>query len=212
MYFKDVLQQVHDLPLFQSDYLKVGDVNSVNLQKQLSRWTDSGKLDQLRRGLYVLAEPYRNRDPHPFLIANQLLSPSYVSLQSALSYYELIPEAVPETTCITSRRRTTSYETKYGTFLYQVVQKDLFMGFSLVEVALSQQVYLARPEKALLDLIYLTARGDQMPFLESLRLQNTEQLDLSWMLAFTQSVGKDKLVTAVNNLAQLLESEEYIYL
>lgn len=212
MYFKDVLTQIHDLPLFQSDLLMAGDVDPANLQKQLSRWTDAGKLDQLRRGLYVVGEPYRTSDPHPFLIANQMVSPSYISLQSALSYYEIIPEAVFETTSVTSRRRTTAHETKFGTYTYQVVQKSLFTGFSLVEVTSGQFVYLARPEKALLDLIYLTPQGDQMLFLESLRLQNTEQIDIAWMQDFTQSIGKNKLMTGVENLSRLIKSEVYTYL
>ncbi len=212
MYFEDVLTQIHNLPLFQSDLLQAGDVDPAKLQKQLSRWTEAGKLNQLRRGLYVLAEPYRSTDPHPFLIANQLLSPSYISLQSALSYYELIPEAVLETTSITNRRRTVALETKLGTYLYQVVQKDFFTGFSLAEVTPKQLVYLARPEKALLDLIYLTPQGGKMSFLESLRLQNTEQLDIRWMREFTRSIGKNKLMNAVDNLSQLIKNEEYTHL
>lgn len=50
---------------------------------------------QLRRKLYALATPWRRVHPHPFLIANELHHPSYVSLQSALAYHGMIPEAVP---------------------------------------------------------------------------------------------------------------------
>jgi predicted transcriptional regulator of viral defense system len=207
MNYREALTQVRDLPLFRSSLLQVGDVNPVNLQKQLSRWTASGKIEQLRRGLYTLASPYRKIEPHPFLIANQLVEPSYVSLQSALAYYEMIPEAVFEVTNITSRRRTTIYETDFGAFSYQFIQKDLFTGYSLAEVAAGQWVYIARPEKALLDLIYLTPKGDQMDYLETLRLQNIEQLDLFWMESFVRECGVQKLIAAVENLSLLVQTE-----
>lgn len=207
MDYEEALTQVRDLPLFRSSLLQAGDVNPVNLQKQLSRWTASGKIEQLRRGLYTLASPYRKIEPHPFLIANQLVEPSYISLQSALAYYEMIPEAVFEVTSITSRRRTTTYETDFGAFSYQFIQKGLFTGYSLAEVAAGQWVYVARPEKALLDLIYLTPKGDQMDYLETLRVQNTEQLDLFWMESFVHEFGVQKLIAAVENLSLLVQTE-----
>lgn len=207
MNYEDVLTYVRELPLFRSDLLQVGDVNPANLQKQLSRWTAAGKVEQLRRGLYTLASPYRKIEPHPFLIANQLVEPSYISLQSALAYYELIPEVVFEVTSITSRRRTTTYKTDFGVFTYQFVRKDLFSGFSLMEVASDQWAYIARPEKALLDLIHLTPRGDQMAYLATLRLQNMEQLDLSWMSNFVYGSGSRKLIAAVENLSLLKQME-----
>jgi predicted transcriptional regulator of viral defense system len=208
MNYEEALTQVRDLPLFRSGLLQVGDVSPANLQRQLSRWKASGKVEQLRRGLYTLASPYRKVEPDPFLIANQLVEPSYVSLQSALAYNELIPEAVFEVTSITSRRRTLTYETSFGAFSYQSVQKDLFTGFSLVETAPDQWVYLARPEKALLDLIYLTPKGTEMDYLRSLRLQNTDQLDLAWMEKFVRDHGTGKLISAVKNLSLLVRAEE----
>ncbi len=134
MKYEEALTQVRDLSLFRSSLLQVGDVDPANLQKQLSRWTAAGKIEQRRRGLYTLALPYRKIEPHPFLIANHLVEPSCISLQSALACYEWIPEVVFETTSITSRRRTVTYETGFGNFTCQFIRKDLFTGYSLVEV------------------------------------------------------------------------------
>jgi len=61
-------------------------LNPADLCRQLSRWTNAGRLIQLRRGVYTLAPPYQKIKPHLFLIANRLLPASYVSLQSALDY------------------------------------------------------------------------------------------------------------------------------
>lgn len=212
MKYNELLEQVVQMPLFTSGILQVGDVNSSNLQKQLSRWTASEKILQLRRGLYMLAEPYRQMDPHPFLIANNIVSPSYVSLQSALAYYDLITESVPEVNSITSRRRSKRITTQYGTFNYRHIQSDLFFGYHLLEVAEEQYVYIAKPEKALLDLIYLTPRGNEVVFLESLRLQNLEKLDLDWMREITNRLGMKKLIAATENIAQLLSRTFLIHM
>ena len=56
---------------------------------------NSGHLLQIRKGLYMLSDTYRKKTPHPFLVANMIKRASYVSLQSALAYYDLIPEYVP---------------------------------------------------------------------------------------------------------------------
>jgi len=208
MEFADLLYQVSDLPVFSSALLQAGDVDRANIQKQLSRWTAAKKLLKLRRGLYVLAEPYRQKDPQPFLIANRLISPSYVSLQSALAYYDLIPESVPQVLSITSKIRSKVIETPLGSFRYRNIQTNLFFGFQLVELGAGQSAYLARPEKALLDLIYLTKQGHTAAYLDSLRLQNLNQLDLHWMARTAQDIGVMKLEKAVNYLCTIANREE----
>ncbi|MDY6847407.1 MAG: hypothetical protein SVP52_09775 [Chloroflexota bacterium] len=209
MEFRTLLAQVKDLPLFSSNLLLAGDTSTALVHKQLSRWVKSGKVIRLRRGLYTLAEPYREEAPHPFTLANQLLAPSYISLQSALAYYELIPEAVPNITSVTSRKRTQTISTPFSQFSYRSVQPGLFSGFQLVEMSPTQRAFLSRPEKALFDLVYLTPKGEQTTFLKSLRLQNMDLLDLEWMQNFATAIGKPKLVRAVGNLAQLAAGERY---
>jgi hypothetical protein len=209
MEFDALLAKVKDLPLFSSNLLQVGDTLPAQVQKQLSRWVKSGKILQLRRGLYTLAEPYRKAAPHPFTIANQLLTPSYISLQSALAYYGMIPEAVPSVTSVTSRKRTQTFSTPLGHFSYRSLQPDLFSGFRLLDMSPTQRAFLARPEKALFDLIYLTPKGERLAFLKSLRLQNMDLLDLEWMQAFAAEIGKPKLARAVDNLAEMAPGERY---
>jgi len=207
MKFEELLYQVGDLPVFSSAILQAGNVNRANIQKQLTRWAKAKKIHQLRRGLYTLAEPYRQSDPHPFLIANRIISPSYVSLQSALAYYDLIPESVPQVLSITSKLRSTVVETSLGSYLYHNIQHDLFFGFSLVKVSKDQSAYLARPEKALLDLVYFTKQGHSKEFLESLRLKNLDQLDMDWMKRTARDLGLLKWVKAVDHIVITAKQE-----
>ena len=96
--------------LFETGLLLAGDVDPADLRRQLSRWTRSGRIHQLRRGLYVLAPPWRKQHPHPFLVANRLAPGSYVSGLSALAHAGAIPEHVPETTSVTAGRRAASLD------------------------------------------------------------------------------------------------------
>ena len=91
MEFDQMLEIVGNEPVFRTGLLLAGDVDPVHVRRQLGRWVKAGKVYQLRRGLYALAPPHQQTKPHPFLISNQLVRPSYVSLQSALGYYGLIP-------------------------------------------------------------------------------------------------------------------------
>lgn len=207
MEFESLLHQISGLPIFSSKLLEVGGVDRANIQKQLSRWTAAKKIKQLRRGLYILAEPYRQIDPHPFLIANNLISPSYVSMQSALAYYDLIPESVPQVVSITSKFRSKVIETFSGSYRFHHLKHPYFSGFHLVQMTQDQSAYIARPEKALLDLIYLTKRGQTRAFLESLRLQNLAQLDLGWMKETVTRWDSKKLIKAVELLSVMIKDE-----
>ena len=82
MKFDRLLEIVSKEPVFETGLLLAGDVAPADVRRQLSRWTASGRLYQLRRGLYALAPLYQKVKPHPFLIANRMVRGSYVSLQS----------------------------------------------------------------------------------------------------------------------------------
>ena len=104
MEFSHLLEIVGNDPVFETGLLLQGDVDPVDVRRQLSRWKGAGKIYQLRRRIYALAPPYQKVRPHPFLVANLLVPASYVSLQSVLAYYGMIPEYVPVTTSVTTGR------------------------------------------------------------------------------------------------------------
>lgn len=76
-----------------------------------------GVLIPLRRGVYLIASPYKKLQYDPFEIAQVLYGPSYISLESALSHHNWIPESVFTTTSVTSRR-TQMLQTPIGVFRY----------------------------------------------------------------------------------------------
>jgi len=206
MKWEKLLQMVGEEPVFSSALFRIGKTSSADVHLQLSRWVQAGRLNQLRRGVYTLAPPYAKKRPHPFLVAQFLRSNSYVSLQSALSYHGIIPEHVPVVTSVTTGRPE-SRDTPLGSFLFRHIGVKLFTGYRQVEIFQGQRVFLASPEKALLDLIHLTAGGDSMAYLEELRLQNWENLDLNVLAEFAHTSGKPKLLRAWEQVCLLAERE-----
>jgi predicted transcriptional regulator of viral defense system len=188
MKFEKLLGLARDQPLFETGLLLAGDVDAADVRRQLSRWVKSGRLRQLRRGMYMLAPPYQNVVPHPFLIANALVPGSYVSGQSALAFYSFIPEYTPRTVGVTTLRPS-RWD---GGFQFQHLAPHLFFGYQQVDLSEGQQAFVAMPEKALLDLAHLTPRSDSPDYLGELRLQNLDRLDLARLHEFAERSGKPK--------------------
>lgn len=205
-----LLDAIKDEPMLETNLLFAGAEQPQQAQRQVTDWTRTGKLVQLRRGLYALAKPHKQARLHPFVIANRLLPASYVSLQMALAYYSLIPEHVAVITSVTTQRPG-HWDTPYGSFAFKHIQTNFFYGFTYHAVSQTQAAFVALPEKALLDLVYLQPGGDSPEFLASLRLQNLDQLNLECLLELAQSLGKPKLQRAAQVITQLAMAEAAAY-
>jgi len=201
MQFSALLEEVGGLPLFRGSLLLAGDRDPADVRRQLSRWTAAGKLLQLRRDVYVLADPWRRVDPHPFLVANELSRPSYVSLQSALAWHGLIPEAAPVTTSVTTGRPEV-VDTPIGRFVFRHVQPAAFFGFETTDVWRGQRARVADAAKALLDLVYLTPGGDAPEYLASLRIAGPNAATGDALRAHAKRWGKPKLMRAVRAILE----------
>lgn len=206
MEFTELVEIIQNEPVFETSLLLAGNANSADIHRQLSRWRQAGKIYQLRRGLYCLAPPFQKVTPHPFLVANRLLPASYVSLQSALAYYGMIPEHVPMTTSVTTARPA-HWETPLGIFDFRRIQVDFFAGYHLVDLGEKQQAFVATPEKALLDLVYLEPGGDTPDYLAELRLNNLNQLDWQFLERLAEQIGKPKLLRAIGAVRELAGEE-----
>jgi predicted transcriptional regulator of viral defense system len=206
MEFERLMEIAGDQPVFETTLLLAGDVDRANVQRQLSRWTRAGRLYQLRRGLYALAPPFQKVKPHPFLVANRMVQPSCVSLQSALSHYALIPEAVPVTTSVTALRPG-RWDTPLGSYAFRRIKKALFQDYHLLAVGDEQRAFVASPEKALLDLVYLEPGADSHAYLKELRLQNLEILDLDRLQHQAELTSSPKLRRAAARVAAQARSE-----
>jgi hypothetical protein len=124
---------------------------------KISELMKKGELLSIRRGLYIPGPETDLPAPNSILIANHLRGPSYVSLETALSFWGMIPERVHEISSVTLKT-TKSYDTPIGRFSFQHVASPYY-AFGIERVQLEEQQFalIACREKALCDKIILTS-------------------------------------------------------
>ncbi|MDO8521045.1 MAG: hypothetical protein Q7S52_02935 [bacterium] len=150
MQYQVLKEQLRSFSVFSlSDIRKI---DQKFYSSRLSQWQEKGYIKKLRRGYYIFADANLNEEKL-FLIANRLYSPSYVSLESALSYYGLIPEGVYSITSVSSTK-TARFETPVADYAYRNVRPQLLFGYHLKQVG-GQGYKIAEIEKAVLDYLYL---------------------------------------------------------
>lgn len=209
MEFDRLLKLIGDDPVFETSLLLAGNIDPKNVRLQLTRWVNSGRLYQLRRGLYSIAPPYQKVRPHPFLVANRLQRASYVSLQSALAFYGLIPETVYITVSVTAGRPE-RLVTPLGVFEFRHIKSKLLYGYQMTDLG-GQNALVATPEKALLDLIYLQPGGESAKYLNELRLQNLDHFDLDVLKKQTEVFDSPKMRAAAKVIANFIQGETSQY-
>lgn len=169
-----------------------------SIQVQISRWVKDGKLLKLAREKYIFSEVYRKGDLPLIYLANQLVYPSYVSLEYALSFHGLIPEAVFSITSLTPLR-TSHFSTAVGAFVYRHIKKGLLWGYeSRNEKNLT--LLIAYAEKALLDTFYFWSGKMTQERLIEMRFQNLDTINIDRLLQFTKKTGSKKLMKFIHTI------------
>ncbi|WP_118193288.1 type IV toxin-antitoxin system AbiEi family antitoxin domain-containing protein [Albibacterium indicum] len=116
-----------------------------------------GILEPLKKGLYIAGPSVTDKRPDVLLVANHLLGPSYVSVETALSYYGLIPERVYEISSMTTKV-SRSFNTVLGMFTYTRLPLPYYsFGLKMLHLPSDQYAIVASPEKALCDKIVTTS-------------------------------------------------------
>ena len=155
--------------------------NGARLDALLKRAVASGEVWRVRRGLYCLSTQYLSHPVNPLGLAQRIHGPSYISLESALSYHAWIPEAVRAVTS-TSLGRSREFDTPLGLFAFtRVPQQEFFSGVTRISGKGDDTFFLADPLKALSDYVYIN-RCDWVcaePLVESLRVDEEELANLT---------------------------------
>lgn len=143
-----------------------------------------GFLVRLKNGLFALGRDL----PGEFCIANNVYYPSYVSLETALSYYNLIPEIIYPVISVTTIT-TREFKIQNRMFIYHKIKKQAFGGFITKKIG-RESVYIATPEKGIVDFLYFVFLGKKQ-FNDRLEVRN---------------LSRDK----VNEYARMFENEKFL--
>lgn len=157
MDFRQIVKNYAEAPISRHLILELlSDYQSPN--DKISELLKSKELISIRRGLYITGPKMDLPTPEPFLIANHLRGPSYVSLESALSYWNMIPERAYEISSVTIKT-SKLYKTSVGRFRYQQLKTPYYSyGIKKIEYSPKQTMLVASPEKALCDKVVLTPK------------------------------------------------------
>jgi len=171
MKFRDFQRHAKDLPAFNLNDVRKFDPDFH--RQQLSDWLDRGYIRSLASGYYLLADTQVD-ESYLFMLANRIYEPSYISRESALAYYLVIPESVLGVTSVSSRK-TNQFESEWGRFSYHSIKPILMFGYRVVEQEKKTIKYkIASLEKAVLDYLYWNTRIDSSEDFAGLRWNRQE--------------------------------------
>jgi predicted transcriptional regulator of viral defense system len=173
-------------------------------RNNLGRWVRQGYLVRLRQGYYALPE-FRKSTEFVLWLANIIYKPSYISLHTALSFYGIIPEAVPQITSVTTLK-TIKFSNDFGEYSYKNIKPDMMFGYDLREMEGGRRIMFATPEKALIDLLYLYPFYNTERDLEELRLDESymeDDLNAERLTEFSDRIGSKTLSNRIEILKKV---------
>jgi len=157
------------------------DANVATLNNNLASWVKKGYIERLKRDLYVRVEPGLCSEIPDFYVANKLYSPSYISLETALSHYNIIPEIAVQVTSVTPKPGR-EFKNRYGVFIYRSCKNRAFTGYRIVSYE-GYNVLIADKEKALVDFIYFKLRHGLAVDFDEERFDRTILRGIAWAKA-----------------------------
>ncbi len=205
MIFREFETRIRALPAFN-----LNDVRKLDPgfhRQQLYYWHNQGYIKPLAGGYYLLADQAID-EMVLFMLANKIYEPSYISLESALAYYEIIPETVLGVTSVSSRK-TKQSDTGWGVFRYRSVKPQYMIGYQVIDNSPGKKFKIACLEKALLDYLYLHSDIQSIADFEELRWNRTQLhglLDHSIFTRYISIFDKRALENRVNQFLEYLNA------
>ena len=181
-------------------------IDSSFHRRRLNEWQEKGYIAKVIKGYYISSDLQIDENVL-FEIANRIYKPSYISFETALSYYRLIPESVYGISSA-STRRTYSFKTIKGEFSYKTIKWDLFFGYDLVRYN-NKCIKIASTEKAILDFFYLHPHIKREPDFTSLRINKNiflKQVNQERLYRFLDRFAKKALTKRVKSFLEFIKN------
>lgn len=173
------------------EFQRIFGVNYESAKKTLLRYTKTGLFTKARKGLYFLTDD----SPNDFEIANRLYQPSYISFETALSFYKIIPETIFEITSATPRN-SRDFIVNNLKFSYKKIKKECFFGYTTKKI--EDRIFLvAEPEKALLDFLYFVALKKRTLSYERIDFKKIKKQKL---INYSKFFKDKKIIKIIKNL------------
>ena len=197
MLYLDFRTAFKEYPLFSVD--EVRKVFPHFDTRRLFEWCQKDYLKKIRNKWYCFSDTEIN-EKYLFHVANKIYGPSYISCETALSFYNLIPEAVFTITSVTSQK-TMEFHTALANFTYRHIKPSLLFGYKLVNNGVSQ-IKIADIEKAIIDYLYLNPRYNEPEDFSGLRINTkelAEQINSERIRAYLKEIRSSSLSHRVDS-------------
>jgi hypothetical protein len=206
------MEKLKQLGIIPVNYALLGSIfhGYKSPRNKIANLEIEGKLIRLKRGLYVVSPDESGKLLSTELIANHIYGPSYVSMESALRFYGLIPERVHMVQSMTTKRSRV-FENSVSRFEYIACGEEYYPIGVNQKISDDYSFLIASPEKALCDLIAYTSTV-RPRFINALRLYLEEDIRLDMEAFYSMNaeiimkcaeVGKKR--NDLNNLIKLMQ-------
>ncbi len=185
----------------------LGDIRMVENtfhRRRLNEWQDKGYIKKIVRGHYIFSDVGLS-EPLLYKIAKSIYAPSYVTCETALGYYGLIPESVYGIVSA-SMRKTTRFSTFAGRFSYHALKRQAFFGYAIVERN-GVRFKIAEIEKAVVDYLYLHAGLKRPDDFESIRFNGDvfrAKIDETKLESLCRRIDMKALTNRANGLLRYM--------
>jgi hypothetical protein len=201
---KEKLNKLDNLIYFTKDSLRVLSNDSENtISMNIHRWNKSGDIVIFKNGIYCTKnsyEYYSKKDNYHKFISSILLKPSYISLTTVLSDYDILTEGVYSISAVSTKLPTTYFDGKYR---YRQITEKLFTGYD-IKYFEQYKYYEATKAKALFDYIYYKSPklkpSMNIPKELRINLESFTKKDFEEMRTYADTISTKKLVKIIKNL------------
>jgi len=188
MQYVELKEALKDFTIFSLNDIKR--IDRSFFRTRLNEWQGKGYIKKVIKGYYIFSDLELNENAL-FEIANKIYKPSYISFETALSFYHLIPESVYGITSA-STRRTYKFKTQMAEFSYRTIKPELFFGYELVSYK-NRRFKIASIEKTILDYFYINSHVKKENDFLSLRTNKD---------IFLKQVNEEKVYHFLEKFAQ----------
>lgn len=182
--------------------------NYTDINGKIKRDVDNGIIFPLVRGIYET-----NKNTDGFLLSSYIYGPSYLSFEYALSFHNIIPERVVVYTNATfNKNKSKSYNNHFGFYTYRDVPSTAFPFFVEAYQEGTYAYFIASPEKAICDLLYIKKPVNNLNELKSLLFDDLRiDKDAFAKLSFQDIIVlTNKYISKNINYLKKLVEREYI--
>jgi len=205
MKYIEISKKLEKLKVFWVEDLKILDKNYD--KSKISKWKDLWYISHIIKWFYVFWN-IEIKQNLLYFMSNKIYSPSYISLESALNYYWIIPEQTYSVIWV-STNKTIDFKTQFWLFSYKKIKTEFFWWYKIVSIQ-DTKYLIAELEKAIIDYFYLKPLIKDQNDLDWLRWNKEllkEKLDFKKLDRYKNAINSKTLSKKINLLINYINND-----